>query len=160
MKGERRREDDRTDCRTSLRGKKTLRHVHLGDWGCTASLRSFFFVTSSPCPRRSGNDRRITHIESVAHTLLVTIRKHSSMRRPAGRTLVAGLCAAAAAGSLSAVDGTLAFESGAWEVAQGGQDCHRSFPAFLWAGSNAGGKLEVCVCVCVCDVGLIASSAV
>eukprot|EP00752_Nemacystus_decipiens_P009121 g8145.t1 len=62
------------------------------------------------------------------------------MRRPSGSTLVAGLCAAA--GSLSAVEGTRAFEAGAWEVARGGQDCHRSFPAFLWAGSNTGGKLE------------------
>lgn len=78
------------------------------------------------------------------------------MRRPSGSALVAGVCAAA--GSLSAVEGTRAFEAGAWEVARGGQDCHRSFPAFLWAGSNTGGKLEVCVYVGVyvgdhcCDV--------
>lgn len=69
------------------------------------------------------------------------------MRRPSGSALVAGLCAAA--GSLSAVEGTRAFEAGAWEVARGGQDCHRSFPAFLWAGSNTGGTLEVRLCVCV-----------
>ena len=70
------------------------------------------------------------------------------MRRPSGSAIVAGLCAAA--GGLSAVEGTRAFEAGAWEVARGGQDCHRSFPAFLWAGSNTGGKLEVRACVFVC----------
>lgn len=74
--------------------------------------------------------------------------KDRIMRRSSGNALVAGLCAAA--GSLSAVDGTRAFEAGAWEVARGGQDCHRSFPAFLWGGSNTGGKLEVCVHMHVC----------
>ncbi|CBN76976.1 expressed unknown protein [Ectocarpus siliculosus] len=60
------------------------------------------------------------------------------MRRPASRTLVAGLCAAASSVSYAG----RALDAGAWEVVRGGQECHRSFPAFLWAGSNTGGNLE------------------
>lgn len=85
-------------------------------------------------------DAAATH--AVYHHLL-----QKSMRRPNTSALVAGLCAVAS--SLSAVDGARA-EAGAWEVARGGQDCHRSFPAFLWAGSNTGGKLEVRACMRSC----------
>lgn len=65
------------------------------------------------------------------------------MRKPIGSMFVSGLWAAASVAAVSA-HGPLAFKAGAWDIAsKGGEDCHRSFPAFLWAGSNAGDQLEV-----------------
>lgn len=94
-------------------------------------------------------------VERRPHTACDRLLHSRRMRRPIGSTLVAGLCAAAC--SLSAVDGTRAFDAGAWEVAQGGQDCHRSFPAFLWAGSKTGGNVEVCERMCGTQLAVAAS---
>lgn len=65
------------------------------------------------------------------------------MRTPTGSMFVSGLWAAASVAAVSA-NGPLAFKAGGWDIASmGGQDCHRSFPAFLWAGSSAGDALQV-----------------
>eukprot|EP00904_Undaria_pinnatifida_P007507 jgi/Undpi1/3887/HiC_scaffold_16.g07255.m1 len=64
------------------------------------------------------------------------------MRTPTGSMFVSGLWAAASVAAVSA-NGPLAFKAGGWDIASmGGQDCHRSFPAFLWAGSSAGDALQ------------------
>ncbi|CAM9096770.1 unnamed protein product [Laminaria digitata] len=64
------------------------------------------------------------------------------MRKPTGSMFVTGLWAAASVAAVSA-HGPLAFKAGAWDIAsKGGEDCHRSFPAFLWAGSNSGDQLQ------------------
>lgn len=65
------------------------------------------------------------------------------MRMAASFTRVAAILVAASVASVNA-DGTLAFNAADAGVAsQGGHDCHRSFPTFMWAGSKAGEHWQV-----------------
>lgn len=82
--------------------------------------------------------RRISHTARTLHK-----KSREAMRKPICSMFVSGLWAAASVMAVSA-HGPLAFKARAWDIAsKGEEDCHRSFPAFLWAGSNTGDQLQV-----------------